>query len=76
MLPPVQRSQLKLSIRQMRRAVLIATLEKKGAKFLPINIDQQLLMGKSDKEIYDLLLSKQTFLFKAKGWVQNRRSGS
>lgn len=64
---------LKKSIRKMRRSVLIALLQKKGAQFSDLDVEQQLLLGKSNEEIYELLLSKQTMLFKVQEWVLKRR---
>lgn len=71
---PVQKAQLKLAVRQMRRAVLIAVLEKKGAKFISLNVDQLLVLGKTDEEIYEQLMSQQTLLYKFRDWFRERRS--
>lgn len=58
---------LKKDIRKMRKAVLAALLTSKGAKFLHVDIDQQILLGKTDEEIYDHLISQQTLMFRVRG---------
>ena len=73
MLEPVKIYGLKRSIKKMRKGVLIALLQKKGAKFSDLDVEQQMLLGKSNEEIYALLMSKQTMLFKVQEWVLKRR---
>jgi len=55
---------LKDKIKKMRIAVLEGILKTRGATFLPIDIKQNILMGKSDVDIIRHIISKQSMWFK------------